>query len=54
MSDFHVAPDTAYVNHFFPVWIYNMMSLLSDCKAEIQNYDLTIKLQHRKGGRELG
>ena len=34
--------------------VWRQRSLLSDCKAEIQNYDLTIKFQHHKGGRELG
>ena len=26
---FHAAPDTAYVNHFFPAWIYNMIQIHS-------------------------
>ena len=26
---FHAAPDTAYVNHFFPMWIYNMIQIHS-------------------------
>ena len=26
---FHAAPDTAYVNHFFPAWIYNMIQIQS-------------------------
>lgn len=26
---FHAAPDTPYVNHFFPAWIYNMIRIRS-------------------------
>ena len=26
---FHATPNTAYVNHFFPAWIYNMMETSS-------------------------
>ena len=26
---FDAAPDTAYVNHFFPAWIYNMIQIHS-------------------------
>ena len=33
---FHAVPDTAYVNHFFPAWIYNMIQIYSGEKAGLR------------------
>ena len=33
---FHAAPDTAYVNHFFPAWICNIFQIHSGEKAALR------------------
>ena len=45
---FHAAPDKAYVNHFFPAWIYNMTQIHSgetswprDCVARFDHFSRT-------------